>query len=53
MLSVLPEIKSASREWMELLSEGIGEDELKIFNSVLMRMQKRAGELIEKQEADK
>jgi DNA-binding MarR family transcriptional regulator len=53
MLSVLPKIKSASREWMELLSEGIGEDELKIFNSVLMRMQKRAGELIEKQEVDK
>jgi hypothetical protein len=53
MLSVLPEIKRASEEWMELLSEGIGEDELRIFNSVLERMQEQARKIIEKQEEDK
>ena len=40
-------------EWMELLSEGIGEDELRIFNSVLERMQEQARKIIEKQEEDK
>lgn len=53
MLSVLPEIKQASVEWMTLLSEGIPQDELDIFNSVLERMQTRAREIIEKQEENK
>ena len=50
MLAVLPEIKAASREWMTLLSEGIPEEELEIFDSVLARMQERAREIIAKQE---
>lgn len=50
MLAVLPEIKNASAEWMTLLSDGISEEELKIFNSVLERMQERAREIIGKQE---
>ncbi len=53
MLLVLPKLRKASREWMELLSEGIPEDELVIFNSVLERMQNRAREIIEKQEESK
>ena len=53
MLSVLPEIKSASGEWMLLLSEGIDEEELKIFNSVLERMETRAREIIQDQEEQK
>jgi len=53
MLAVLPEIKNASTEWMTLLSEGIPEKELNVFNSVLSRMQTRAAEIIEKQEVDK
>lgn len=53
MLSVLPEIRSASAEWIALLSEGIPEDELKIFDSVLSRMQERAREIIEKGDAVK
>ncbi len=53
MLAVLPEIKQASAEWMALLSDGIPQDELDIFNSVLERMQARAGEIIEKQEENK
>ncbi len=50
MLKVLPEIKTASIEWMALLSEGIEQEELAIFNSVLDRMQERAREIIAKQE---
>ena len=46
MLDVLPEIRRASREWTDLLSEGISEDELEIFGSVLERMEKRAREII-------
>lgn len=53
MLTVLPEIKDASREWMTLLSDGIPQDELDTFNSVLERMQKRAREIIENQEENK
>ena len=48
MLEVLPKIKAASEEWMNLLSEGISTQELDIFDSVLMRMQKKAREIIEK-----
>ena len=47
MLNVLPEIKAVSTEWMTLLSEGIPEVELDIFNSVLLRMQTKAREIIE------
>ena len=53
MLSVFPEIKSASGEWMSLLSAGISEEELKIFNSVLERMETRAREIIQNQEEQK
>ena len=53
MLSILPEVKNASEEWIRLLSDGIAQDELEIFNSVLVRMQDRAREIIEKQEENK
>ena len=53
MLSVLPEVKSASLEWMSLLSEGIPKDELEIFDSVLSRMQEKAREIIKQQEVNK
>ncbi len=53
MLSVLPEIRKASLEWMELLSEGISQEELAVFDSVLSRMQERAREIIERQEEGK
>lgn len=49
LLSVLPEIKQASIEWMALLSDGIPKNELDIFDSVLERMQSRAREIIDKQ----
>ena len=53
MLNILPEVKQASVEWMELLSEGIAEDELAVFNAVLGRMEERAREIIERQEETK
>ena len=53
MLAVIPEIKNASIEWMTLLSEGIPQAELDIFDSVLSRMQTKAREIIEKQEENK
>ena len=52
-LDVLPEIRSASLEWMELLSDGIPQDELCVFNSVLERMQAKAREIIERQDESK
>ena len=53
MLAILPEVKNTSIEWMSLLSEGIPQAELEIFNSVLERMQDKAREIIEKQEENK
>lgn len=53
MLAILPQIKEASNEWMTLLSEGISQEELEIFNSVLIRMQNKAREIIETQEENK
>ena len=50
MLSVIPEIKRVSDEWMSLLSNGISEYELSVFNSVLERMQAKAREIVEEQE---
>ena len=35
MLAALPEIKKVSIEWMELLADGIAEEELAVFNLVL------------------
>lgn len=53
MLAVLPEIRQASIEWTGLLSEGIPQEELDIFHSVLERMQTKAREIIENQEENK
>ena len=53
MLSVLPEVKEASDEWMSLLSSDISKEELEIFESVLKRMQARAREIIKNQEENK
>ena len=53
MRAMLPEIKRASEEWTLLLSDGIPEEELAVFNSVLQRMQEKAREITEKQEESK
>ena len=53
LLAVLPEIRNASMQWMTHLSEGIPQEELDIFDSVLERMETRAREIVEKQEEAK
>jgi len=53
MLSVLPEIREASADWMTLLSEGVAQEELDIFNSVLEHMESKAREIIQAQEENK
>jgi DNA-binding MarR family transcriptional regulator len=53
MLTILPELKQASAEWTALMSEGIPQEELDTFHSVLQRMQEKARAIIEKQEVDK
>ena len=45
MLAILPTIRSTSQKWMELISDGISDVELSVFNSVLERMHKRAREI--------
>ncbi len=53
MLSIFPEVKAASNEWIDLLSDGISKEELDVFNSVLERMQNKARAIIEGQEEKK
>lgn len=45
LLSIIPKIKEVSVKWRETISEGISEDELSVFYSVLERMHERAKEL--------
>ena len=49
----LHKVMFLSKEWIKLLSEDIPKDELEIFDSVLMRMQEKARDIIKKQEEDK
>ena len=53
MEEIFPKIRDVSKEWTSLLSEGIPQNELDIFNSVLSRMQERAREIIERQDRSK
>ena len=53
MQEIIPQIRQVSAEWTALLSEGIDQKELEIFNSVLARMQVRAREIIKEQEENK
>jgi len=45
MLAVLPEVRRVGAEWNRLISEGISEEELLVFNSVLERIEARAREI--------
>lgn len=46
MLEMLPSISAVSREWNDLITEGISEAELEVFHSVLNRMEKSAKQII-------
>ena len=45
MLEAYPEIRKIAREWNSALIEDIDEEELRIFESVLEKMERRAVEL--------
>ena len=53
MLKAIPEIRRVSIEWTSLLSEGIRQEELAVFDSVLERMQTKARKIIEEQEENR
>ena len=42
MLAVYPKVREVTLRWNSLLTEGIPDKELEIFNSVLMRIEERA-----------
>ena len=44
MLGVFPEFKALSAEWNSIISEGIDEEEFKIFSEVLEKIEARARE---------
>ena len=45
MLAALPEVRKLAREWNAALTEGIDDEELRIFESVLDKMERRAIEI--------
>jgi len=46
MLETLPCVRTVSNEWNDCITEGISEDELKVFHSVLSRMEEKAKQII-------
>ena len=53
MLAVLDEVRSVSVEWMQQLSEGIPQEQLDVFDSVLSRMEAKAREIVNAREDTK
>ena len=50
MLSVLPEVRRITDEWNSSLAEGISEEDLVVFKSVLQKMEQNARNIIQKTE---
>ena len=50
MLAVLPKVRSVTMEWNRLIFEGIPEEELKIFNTVIKKIEENARKAIEEKE---
>lgn len=46
MLEILPEVRAISKEWNDCITEGISEEELEIFHSVLHRMESKAKSIV-------
>ncbi len=47
MLDVLPEVRRLTGEWNDIISQGISDEELKVFVSVLERMEASAKKAVE------
>ena len=53
MTEILGSVRRISSEWNALISEGISEDELAVFESVMERMEKSARAAIEREGGEK
>lgn len=42
MLGALPEVKALAKEWNALISEGLSEEEISVFSSILEKVEARA-----------
>ena len=47
MLTTLPAVRTVAREWNKLISDGVSDEELEVFESVLHRMEKNAKACVE------
>ncbi len=47
MLEILPEVRAVSRDWNDCITEGISEEEIDIFYSVLQRMESKAKSIVQ------
>lgn len=52
MKDILPAVRRASSDWNALLTEGIDEESLSVFTSVLLRLEENAKQIIEKKGAN-
>lgn len=46
LLAVYPKIREVTLRWNSLLTEGIDDSELEVFNSVLLRLENKAREIV-------
>ncbi len=46
MMEILPEVRAIAAEWNNCISDGIAENELEIFHSVLERMENKAKTIV-------
>ena len=47
MLSILPSVREASALWNEIIEDGISGEDLRVFDSVLLRMEENARRAVE------
>lgn len=47
MLEILPNVRAVSKKWNECISQGISNEELEVFYSVLQRMETKAKSLVQ------
>ena len=50
LLSVLPKIREVTFKWNDMVSEGISDEEMEVFHSVILRMENNARKIIEETE---
>lgn len=53
LLSIYPKVKEITLRWKSLITDGIAESELEVFNSVLLSIEERAREIFKALSEDK